>query len=86
MLLEDWNQTSILTQSVPEISHHYSQIWNEFRENQFYRLTSSDGILKAISGQSNYNLPWQAVNYISKQICETKAMILHMPDARWQSY
>lgn len=45
------------TESVPEISHHYSQIWNEFRENQFSRLTSPDGTLKAISGQSNYNLP-----------------------------
>lgn len=52
-MLEDGNQTSILTESYPEITHHYSHSYEKNSEqNQFYRLMSSDRILKAISGQS----------------------------------
>lgn len=52
-MLEDWIQTSILTQSFLDINHHYSHSYGKSSGHTSFRDTRLQ-TLKAISGQSNY--------------------------------
>lgn len=60
-------ETSILIRSFLDITHHYTHSYGKSSGHTSF-TDSCPQILKAISGQSNNNLTWQAVNYISKHL------------------